>query len=80
LHCTRFPAQVKSLPIASLKSVIRDLIAIRDCTYSGRPLGEEEFTRELEKDAHRTLTPQKRGPKKQSGPAPQQATLFFDPF
>ena len=57
-----------------------NLIAIRDCTYSGRPLGAAEFTRELEKDAHRPLTPQKRGPKKQSGPPPQQATLFSDPF
>lgn len=57
-----------------------DLIAIRNSTYSGRPLGSADFTRALEKEAHRPLTPQKRGPKKQPGPAPQQATLFGNPF
>lgn len=57
-----------------------DLIGIRDSTYSGRPLGSADFTRALEKEAHRPLTPQKRGPKKHPGPAPQQATLFVDPF
>jgi hypothetical protein len=56
-----------------------DLISIRDCTYSG-PLGSLDFTRALEKEAHRVLTPQKRGPKKRPGPAPQQAALFVDPF
>ena len=32
------------------------LIAIRDSTYSGRPLGSAEFTRALEKDALDPLT------------------------
>jgi hypothetical protein len=34
----------------------------------------------VEKDAHRRLTPQKCGPKKQTGPVPEQATLTFDLF
>jgi putative transposase len=36
------------------------LLAIRDSTYSGRPLGSAEFTRTLEKEVHRPLTPQSR--------------------
>ena len=40
----------------------------------------EHQEQELEKDAHRPLTPQRRGPKKQAGIAPQQTTLSFDPF
>lgn len=56
------------------------LLAIRDSTYSGRPLGSAEFTRILEKEARRPLTPQKGGPKKQPGPGHDQATLSFDPF
>jgi putative transposase len=55
------------------------LLAIRDSTYSGRPLGSAEFTRTLEKEAHRPLTPQKRGPKKRTGPAHEQAIFSFDP-
>jgi putative transposase len=57
-----------------------DLVGIRNCTCSGRPLGSADFTRALEKEAHRPLTPQKRGPKKQPGPALEQAGLFDDPF
>lgn len=57
-----------------------DVTAIRDSTYSGRPLASAEFTRALEKDAHRPLTPQKRGPKRQSANTLQQASLSFDPF
>ena len=53
--------------------------AIRDCTYSGRPLGSPEFTRMLETQAHRSLTRQKPGPKKRSEPGQEQAVLSFDP-
>lgn len=55
------------------------LLAIRDSTYSGRPLGSAEFTRTLEKEAHRPLTPQKRGPKKRTEPGHEQAIFSFDP-
>ena len=42
------------------------LAAIRRSTYSGRPLGSQEFTRRLEKEIKRRLAPQKRGPKKKT--------------
>jgi hypothetical protein len=54
--------------------------AIRESTYSGRPLGSREFTCMLEKQAHRLLTRQKPGPKKRPEPVQDQAALFFDPF
>jgi len=38
-----------------------ELRAIRQCTHRGRPLGPEEFTRELEKRTQRRLTPGKPG-------------------
>jgi putative transposase len=56
------------------------LLAIRDSTYSGRPLGSAEFARALEREAHRPLTPQKRGPKKRSPSGRKQASFSFDPF
>jgi putative transposase len=37
--------------------------AIRDSTFSGRPLGSAEFTRALERQEHRPLTRQKPEPK-----------------
>ena len=40
--------------------------AIRDSTFSGRPLGSAEFTRALERQEHRPLIKQKPGPKKRS--------------
>jgi len=36
---------------------------IRASTRSGRPAGDNDFVRELEAGAGRTLRPQKRGPK-----------------
>jgi hypothetical protein len=57
-----------------------NLVALRDCTYSGRPLGSADFTRGLEKEADRPLTPQKRGPKRKPEPSAQQTFLSFDPF
>jgi putative transposase len=54
--------------------------AIRDSTFSGRPLGSAEFTRALERQEHRPLTRQKPGPKKRSKPGQEQAIFSFDPF
>ena len=42
------------------------LAAIRRSTYSGRPLGSQEFIRMLEKETKRRLAPQKRGPRRRS--------------
>jgi hypothetical protein len=56
------------------------LLAIRDSTYSGGPLGSAEFTRALERETHRPLTPQKRGPKKRPEPGHEQAIFSFDSF
>jgi REP-associated tyrosine transposase len=56
------------------------LRAIRDSTYSGRPLGSPEFIRALERQAHRPLTRRKPGPKKRSESDQQQAIFSFDPF
>ena len=50
-----------------------DLVGIRDCTYSGRPLGSADFIRGLEKEVHRPLTPQKRGLR--SSPDPLSSRL-----
>jgi hypothetical protein len=55
-----------------------NLGAIRRSTYSGRPLGSAEFTRTLEKETKRRLTPQKRGPKKKTDTCDRQETFSFD--
>jgi hypothetical protein len=49
--------------------------AIRRSTYSGRPLGSQEFTRMLEKETKRRLAPQKRGPKKKIDKSEDQETF-----
>jgi hypothetical protein len=54
--------------------------AIRDSTFSGRPLGSVEFIRALERQEHRPLIRQKPGPKKRSAPGQKQAIFSFDPF
>jgi len=53
------------------------LAAIRRSTYSGRPLGSQEFTRTLEKETKRRLVPQKRGPKKKTNKSENQETFSF---
>jgi putative transposase len=53
------------------------LAAIRRSTYSGRPLGSQEFTTMLEKETKRRLTPQKPGPKKKSDKSEKQETFSF---
>lgn len=55
-----------------------DLLAIRRCTYTGRPLGTAEFINELEKKTRRRLALQKGGhPRKPTG-GPRQSELAFD--
>jgi putative transposase len=53
------------------------LAAIRRSTYSGRPLGSQEFTRTLETETKRRLAPQKRGPKKRPDKSENQETFSF---
>jgi hypothetical protein len=55
------------------------IAAIRRSTYSGGPLGSQEFTWVLEKETKRRLTPQKRGPKKKADSSENQETLSFGP-
>jgi hypothetical protein len=53
------------------------LAAIRRSTYSGRPLGSQEFIHTLEKETKRRLVPQKRGPKKKTDKSEAQGTFSF---
>jgi hypothetical protein len=53
------------------------LTAIRRSTYSRRPLGSQEFTRTLEKEAKRRLAPQKRGPRKKADRSDNQEIFSF---
>jgi len=55
-------------------------LAIRNSTFSGRPLGSSDFIRMLEKEVHRPLTPQKRGPKRSAPSAGEQPVLSLDHF
>jgi putative transposase len=55
-----------------------DLVAIRRCTYTGRPLGTAEFIKELKQKTRRRLTLRKGGhPRKLSGDT-RQGELTFD--
>jgi hypothetical protein len=54
--------------------------AIRDSTYSGRPLGSADFTRALEEQEHRPLTRQKPGPKKRDQNGTHPPSLFVESF
>ena len=53
------------------------LTAIRRSTYTGRPLGSQEFTRVLEKETKRRLAPQKPGPKKKTDQRDNQKNFSF---
>lgn len=53
------------------------LVAIRHSTHTGRPLGGAEFVRALESETKRTLTLQKRGPRKKAHEEQRQGTLSF---
>ena len=51
--------------------------ALRAVTSRARPLGSQEFTRVLEKETKRRLTPQKRGPRKKADSSENQGTFSF---
>lgn len=50
---------------------------IRRYTHTGRPLGDVEFVRALERETKRLLALQKRGPKKMDHGDETQGTLSF---
>lgn len=56
-----------------------ELSAIRNCTYTGRPLGTKEFIRSLEKETNRSLTVQKRGRPRKTTTDKRQSLLMFTP-
>jgi putative transposase len=53
------------------------LAAIRNCTYTGRPLGTKEFIRSLERETNRSLTVQKRGRPRKTATNEGQSTMVF---
>jgi putative transposase len=55
------------------------LTAIRNSTYTGRPLGTTEFIRSLERDTNRSLTVHKRGRPRKTNMDEKQATIPFTP-
>jgi hypothetical protein len=55
------------------------LTAIRNCTYTGRPLGTTEFIRSLERETNRSLTVQKRGRPRKAAIDESQSTMMFTP-
>jgi hypothetical protein len=56
------------------------LVAIGQCTHTGRPLGTGEFVGGLEKMAQRRLAPQKRGHREKIVIDRAQSELSFDPL
>ncbi len=51
-----------------------ELLAIRRCTHTGRPLGPAEFVQTLERQTQRRLVPQKGGrPRQPAGNESQEA-------
>lgn len=55
-----------------------ELAAIRQCTHTGRPLGDEPFVQSLEQSTRRRLSPQKGGRPKKSESDQRQTALEFD--
>jgi len=55
-----------------------EIAALRQCTYSGRPLGTPEFIDGLEKAMKRQLAPQKGGRPKKKAIDKNQGALVFD--
>ncbi|MGC1482658.1 MAG: transposase [Candidatus Acidiferrum sp.] len=55
-----------------------DVVAIRKCTHTGRPLGNREFVRSLEQATSRCLEPQKGGRPRTTLPPRQQTELAFN--
>jgi hypothetical protein len=60
-----------------MSHIVFQLAAIRRSTYTGRPLGSQEFTRVLEKETKRHLAPQEPGPKKKTGESDNQENFSF---
>lgn len=56
-----------------------ELMAVRQCTHTGRPLGAEEFVRELEGKTQRSLAPRKGGRPAKLAEDRRQGELVFDP-
>ena len=56
-----------------------ELKAIRQCTHTRRPLGEESFVRDLEEATQRPLSPKAGGRPAKSVEDSRQSTLFFEP-
>lgn len=54
-----------------------ELAAIRHCTYTGRPLGTEEFVKQLEKTTRRRLTAQNGGRKAIGNKDSRQSEFTF---
>lgn len=54
-----------------------ELTAIRNCTYTGRPLGTTEFIRSLERETDRSLAVQKRGRPRKTAIDERQSTMVF---
>jgi putative transposase len=56
-----------------------ELTAIRNCTYTGRPLGTREFIRSLETETNRSLTVQRRGRPRKAAIDERQSAMVFIP-
>lgn len=56
-----------------------EIIAVRQCTHTGRPLGTEEFVHELEEAVKRPLAPQKGGRPAKMIDDKRQGELVFGP-
>jgi hypothetical protein len=54
-----------------------ELLAIRRCTHTGRPLGSTEFVQTLEQCSDRRLAPQKGGRRRKPVADERQAELTF---
>jgi putative transposase len=54
-------------------------MAVRQCTHTGRPLGTEEFVRELEGATKRSLAPRKGGRPRKEDEDERQGELVFEP-
>ena len=55
-----------------------ELVALRQCTHTGRPLGTAEFIQAMEETTQRCLTPRKRGRRSRTE-GDKQGALVFDP-
>jgi hypothetical protein len=56
-----------------------EILSIRQSTHTGRPLGTEEFVRDLEESTERTLAPQKGGRPPKPAQDLRQGKFSFEP-